>query len=382
MRIGIDYTAAAQEQAGIGRYTRELVHAVLAPELASRGHDYVAFAAAGGVDPAVFDPLRAANVQLRTLPISDEWVARLWHRLRLPLPVELLTGKLDIFYSPNFVLPPTLPQTRTLLTVHDLSFVHYPDHFVPRLVEYLSRVVPRSVRRADHILADSESTRRDLIHQLDVPPDRVTVIYCGVDKRFEPTTEAGKDRAILQRYDLLERPYVLAVGTLQPRKNHVRLIQAFAALDSDAELVIAGGRGWLYEGILKEADKHPDCVRVLGFVDDSHLPALYRGARVFTFPSLYEGFGIPVLEAMACGTPVVCSNASSLPEVAGDATLLVNPLDVSELTLALARALEDNDLRQAMIRKGIQQSRRFTWVSAARQLLSVFETCGVAAKRP
>jgi len=382
MRIGIDYTAAARERAGIGRYTRQLVQAVLAPELAGGGHDYVAFAAAAGVDPEVFEPLRAARVQLRTLPISDEWVARLWHRLRLPLPVELFTGRLDIFYSPNFVLPPALPQTRTLLTIHDLSFMQYPDHFVPRLVEYLSKVVPRSVQRADHILADSESTRQDLIRQMDVSPDRVTVLYCGVDQRFEPTGDADKDRVVLKRYDLLERPYVLAVGTLQPRKNHVRLIQAFAALDGDAELVIVGGRGWLYEDILDEADRHQGHVRVLGFVDDSHLPALYRGARVFAFPSLYEGFGIPVLEAMACGTPVVCSNASSLPEVAGDATLLVNPLDILEMSAALARTLNDNDLRQNMIRKGIQQSKKFTWGSAARQLLSVFETCKLVANCP
>jgi len=145
MRIGIDYTAAAQERAGIGRYTRELVQALLAPDLAGGGHDYIAFAGARGVAPEAFEPLRAANVRLRTLPISDEWIARFWHRLHVPVPVETFTGRLDLFYSPNFVLPPTLEHTRTLLTVHDLSFIHYPDHFVPKLVKYLSKVVPRSV---------------------------------------------------------------------------------------------------------------------------------------------------------------------------------------------------------------------------------------------
>jgi len=139
------------------------------------------------------------------------------------------------------------------------------------------------------------------------------------------------------------------------------------------QLLIAGGRGWLYEEILAEAEKHGDRVRILGFVDDADLPALYRNATLFAFPSLYEGFGLPVLEAMACGVPVVCSNASSLPEVAGDAALLVHPLDTGALAQALARVLEDADLRREMIAKGLAQATRFTWEQAARQLLGTFE---------
>jgi glycosyltransferase involved in cell wall biosynthesis len=372
MRIGIDYTAAARQRAGIGRYTRELITALLAHKSA---HQYTLFAATGGLPSGGWKPeTEGSQVLFRSLPLSDDWAARLWHRLRVPIPVETFTGPLDIFYSPDFVLPPTHPATRTLLTVHDLSFLHYPEHFVPKLVRYLTQVVTRSVARANHVLADSEATRADLIAHLETPPEKVEVLYSGVDPRFCPVLESGETEHIRARYGLDERPYVLSVGTVQPRKNYVRLIQAFADLKADAQLVIAGGWGWLYEEIVAEAEKHPDRVRLLGFADDADLPTLYRNAALFVMPSLYEGFGLPVLEAMACGIPAICSDVSSLPEVAGDAGLLVDPLDVRGLTAAMARALEDADLRQDMVARGIAQAARFTWHKSAQQLLTTLDT--------
>jgi len=386
VRIGIDYTAAARQRAGIGRYTRELVTALLALESAlDSPHEYVVFAATGQLPRAHWqresDHLRAScNLQLaiRNLPLSDDWLARLWHRLRLPIPVETITGSLDVFYSPDFVLPPTRRTTRALLTVHDLSFLHYPEAFVPALRRYLERVVPRSIARADLVLADSAHTRSDIVSLLGVPPDRVQVLYSGVPPGFRPQPELGEGERLRARYGLGDGRYVLSVGTLQPRKNYVRLIRAFANLEPETvepktQLVIGGGRGWLYQDIFAEAERHGDRVRILGFVDEADLPALYRNAALFAFPSLYEGFGLPVLEAMACGVPVVCSNASSLPEVAGDAALLVDPLDVDGLAEAMARALEDADLRRGMVARGVAQAARFTWEQAARQLVGVLD---------
>jgi len=373
-RIGIDYTAAARQRAGIGRYTRELVGALLALE---SPHQYVIFAATGGLEDGGW---RMENgewkVEWRTLPISDDWLARLWHRLRLPVPVEAITGPLDVFYSPDFVLPPTRRSTRTLLTVHDLSFLHCPEAFVPALRRYLERVVPRSIARADLVLADSAHTRSDIIALLGVPPARVQVLYGGVHPRFRPEAEPREQARLRARYGLGERPYVLSVGTLQPRKNYVRLMRAFTNLkpeEAELQLLIAGGRGWLYQDILAEAEEYGDRVRTLGFVDEADLPALYRNAALFAFPSLYEGFGFPVLEAMACGVPVVCSNASSLPEVAGDAALLVDPLDADGLSGAMQQALEDAHLRRELVARGLAQAARFTWEQAARQLLAIME---------
>jgi glycosyltransferase involved in cell wall biosynthesis len=376
MRIGIDYTAAVRQGGGIGRYTRELVAALFRMESA---HRYTIFAATGGLENRDWrlgiENLQSlvSDLQFRAVPITDDWLHRLWQRLRLPIPVEVITGPLDVFYSPDFVLPPTRRGTRTLLTVHDLSFLYYPDAFVPSLRVYLERVVPRSVARADRVLADSKATRDDLVAHFGAPPEKVQVLYSGVDARFCPEKERGEQERLRDKYGI-EFPYVLSLGTLQPRKNYVRLIKAFANLPlANLRLYIAGGRGWLYEDIFAEAQKHGDRVHVLGFVDDADLPALYRGAALFAFPSLYEGFGIPPLEAMACGVPVVCSNASSLPEVAGDVALMVDPFDVDALAQAMARVLEDADLRREMIAKGLAQAERFTWEKAARQLLSSFE---------
>jgi glycosyltransferase involved in cell wall biosynthesis len=381
MRIGIDYTAAARQRAGIGRYTRELVGTLLrfVGQDVISSHKYVLFAATGGLENRGWrleiENLQSlvSDLQFRAVPITDDWLHRLWQRLRLPIPVEAITGPLDIFYSPDFVLPPTRRGTRTLLTVHDLSFLYHPDAFVPSLREYLERVVPRSVARADRVLADSEATRGDLIAHFGTPPEKVQVLYSGVDPRFRPEREPAEKERLKANYGV-EAPYVLSVGTLQPRKNYIRLIKAFANLQpANLQLAIAGGRGWLYEDIFAEVEKHGDRVHILGFVDDADLPALYRNAVLFVFPSLYEGFGLPVLEAMACGTPVVCSNASSLPEVADDAALIVDPFDVDGLAEAMARMLEDAELRREMAVKGLAQAARFTWQKAARQLMDAFE---------
>jgi glycosyltransferase involved in cell wall biosynthesis len=295
----------------------------------------------------------------------------------LPIPAEWVTGPVDILYSPDFVLPPTRRVCRTLLTVHDLSFVRYPEAFVPALRRYLERVVPRSIDRADLVLADSAHTRSDLIRVFSVPADRVTVVYPGVGDRFRPYSAPDESRVLRERYAIGDCPYILSVGTLQPRKNYRRLIEAFCRSEVSkkmgVQLLIAGGRGWLYQDLVAEVDKH-DSVRLVGFVEDRDLPALYRHAALFAFPSLYEGFGLPVLEAMASGIPVVCSNSSSLPEVAGCAALLVDPLNTDAWAAALSQVLEDEGLRAEMIEQGVLQAARFDWVRSASQLLGVMES--------
>lgn len=376
MRIAIDYTAAVRQGAGIGRYTRGLVRALAEID---QQNDYVLFSA--GRDRQGGWP---ANFRVRPLPLTDRHLSILWQRLRLPLPIELVTGRVDILHSPDFVLPPTLARHK-VLTVHDLSFMRYPECSSPPLLEYLLGSVPRSVAHADLILADSQSTRRDLLELLNVPPERVVVLYAGVEPRYAPQEPAAV-QAVARRYGLA-RPFILGLGTLQPRKNYARLIRAYHLLrqrhDVPHQLVIGGGRGWLYEDIdatIAELGLE-EKVRLVGFVDDADLPALYAAADLFAFPSLYEGFGIPVLEAMGCGTPVVTADNSSLPEVAGDAAMLVDALDVEALADALWRLIDDGALRQILVQRGQQQVQRFTWRAAAEQLLGAYSALGGAEAR-
>lgn len=364
----IDYSPAYEQGGGIGRYTRELVAALARHDTETPYRLFVT-----GVRRKLLPPLPGANFVWRTTPISPRWLARVWGRARVPLPVETFTGAVRLYHATDFVLPPTLPTTRTLLTVHDLSFVRVPESAQPSLKRYLDAVVPRSVRRADHVLADSQATKDDLIALYGTPPEKITVLLSGVDARFRRADDPG----VRAKYGIHPRPYLFAVGTVQPRKNYRRLIQALARLRAqghDIGLVIAGGRGWLEDPIyaaIGEAGM-TDFVHFIGFADDADLPALYSGAAACALPSLYEGFGLPVLEAMACGTPVLTSNVSSLPEVAGDAALTVNPTDLDAITAGLARLLNDMTLRETLVARGLQQAARFTWERAARTLMAIY----------
>jgi glycosyltransferase involved in cell wall biosynthesis len=377
MHIGIDYTAAVRQRAGIGRYTRNLVRALSDLDRRNR---YTLFVAGRDADDGL-GPW-PENFRTRTVLLSDRWLSILWQRLRVPLPVQLVTGRLDLFHSPDFVLPP-LGRTPAVLTVHDLSFLRVPHCFVPAFRSYLSRAVPRAVARAECILADSNSTRDDLAELLGVEAERITVLYPGVEARFRPVQEEDVREAVRIRYRLPER-FVLGLSTLQPRKNFDGLVAAFARVaggqemrtgTGDVHLVVSGQKGWMYEEALTAAQRSgvADRIHFVGFVEDADLPALYSLASAFAFPSWYEGFGVPVLEAMACGTPVVAADNSSLPEVVGDAGLLVDAADVGGLAHALGRLLADEVLCRRLMRLGLERAQRFTWERAAEQLLHVYE---------
>lgn len=374
MRIGIDYTAAVNQGAGIGRYARQMTRALL--EL-DRENEYVLLVPSASAEASRASEsamVGQANVSLVRLPLSERALVALWHRLRVPVPVELFSGRLDVFHSPDFALAPVL-RARTLVTVHDLSFRRVPECFEPALLSYLNRVVPRSVARADIVLADSESTRNDAIELLRLAPERVFVVYAGVDSRFHRVTDQGFLETVRSRYSLPGR-FVLSVGTLQPRKNYMRLIEAFSRLSGveDVRLVISGARGWLYEDIFRRVEELGLSSRVLfpGYVAEADLPALYSLSEVFAFPSLYEGFGLPPLEAMACGTPVVVSRASSLPEVVGNAGCLVDPVSVEEIAGALQALLDSPARRADLAEQCVAQAARFTWSEAARVLLGLY----------
>jgi len=367
--LAIDYTAAYHQRAGIGRLVRELVSALARLDQETPYRLFLAGAHSPQL-PSEF----SSNFSLSATRISPNWLARLWHRARVPLPVTAFCGPISLYHATDFVLPPLPRSVPSLLTVHDLSFIRVPEAAAPRLRAYLNVVVPRSVRRATHVIADSSATKSDLVHFYGLDPDKISVLLSGIDlQTFSP---GGVESSLLQQYGL-DRPYILSVGTVQPRKNYSRLILALSRLRQqgyDLLLAIAGGEGWLNDELYTTLHQSgmTDSVKILGFVQESHLPMLYRGAELLALPSLYEGFGFPVLEAMACGTPVVTSNVSSLPEVAGDAALLVDPLSLDEITDALQQILDQADLRETLIARGYLQAQGFTWAESARQLQSIY----------
>lgn len=376
MIIGVDYTAAAWQGAGIGRYTRELIHAAVA--LDPTRHYQLFYAAAGlpTNSPYIADLQRLCatypHVQARPIPLTPRQLTISWQRLRLPLLVEWFTGRLDLVHAPDFVLPPT--RARTLLTVHDLTFLVRPECFAPALQTYLRRTVPRSLKRADLVLVDSHASQHDLERLLGVQPERIALVYPGVDtKRFRPLPQPEIE-LVRQRLGL-PAAFLFFVGTLEPRKNIPRLIQAFAQLAPrypDLQLVIAGRKGWLYEAIFTSVTQLglQARIRFLDFVADADLPAVYNLARAFVYPSLYEGFGLPVIEALACGTPTVTSNIASLPEVAGPVALLVDPFAIDAIAEGIERSLVMTTPHRLA---GLQQAAQFSWEGAAQTLLECYD---------
>jgi glycosyltransferase involved in cell wall biosynthesis len=386
MRIGIDYTAALWQGAGIGRYTRELVRHVLE---AGPQHQYCLFFASYGLDrasPFLQDlqelHTRHANVRVATIPLPPRRLTQIWHRLRVPLPIEVFTGALDVLHAPDFVPPPTYAQT--IVTIHDLSYMVHPECALPSVARYLNSAVPRSVASANAILVDSQATQRDLQRLLAVDPARVTVVYPGVSTAFqrlppEATASVRQDLGLPERF-------LLFVSTLEPRKNVPRLLEAYASVLAELEhmpLVLAGRKGWMYEAIFEAIERlnlqaH---VRLLNYVDDKVLPSLYNLAWAFVYPSIYEGFGIPALEALACGTPVLTANNSSLPEVVGAAAVLVDAHNVESIASGLQQITHNQQLRDRLHVAGPIQAQAFTWQLAANQVLEEYAALANSGNR-
>ena len=299
----------------------------------------------------------------------------LWEQLALPILAQ--TQHLDLLHG-TVNVGPLLAPCPTVITVHDLSFMRYPQAFPGFQRVYLQTQVRRSVRAARRVIAVSEATKRDIVALFGVPAERIDVVYNGVDAGFSPAP-AGEIEAFRQRKGLPNR-YVLHLGTLEPRKNLVRLVQAFHQArqqgQADVKLVLAGGKGWGFDDIFVEVSRlglERD-VLFAGYVSDDELAWWYRGAEVFCYPSLLEGFGLPVAEAMASGVPVITSNLSSLPEVAGEAALLVDPTSVDDLARALLTLLTDQASAEALRAKGPPQAARFSWPRTAEQTAAVYRT--------
>lgn len=306
------------------------------------------------------------QADLRVIPFP-----RLWTHIRLSWEMALRPP--DLLFVPAHVLPPIHPR-RSLVTVHDLGYRYFPRAHTRLQRVYLDLSTRWNARAATHVLAVSEATRADLVRIYGTPPAKVTVAYPGYDESMTPVRDPAVLAAVRNRYGI-PGEYFLYLGTLQPRKNLARLVQAFSRLPTRAVLVLAGQKGWLADDLFGLIRRLGLEGRVLctGYVHPEDRAPLLSGALAFVFPSLYEGFGLPVLEAQACGCPVICSSTSSLPEVAGDAALQVHPEDVAALSDAMARLEDDPDLRRELVERGFVNLRRFSWERCARTVLQVLE---------
>ncbi|MBF5003873.1 glycosyltransferase family 4 protein [Diaphorobacter caeni] len=280
-----------------------------------------------------------------------------------------------LFHSPNYFLPPF--PGKSVATIHDLSHIVCPQFHPAARVELLKRDLPKTMERADFLITDAESVRREVIEHFDWPEDRICAVPLGVDTSFHPRT-SEETSAVMHRYGLVHGGYSLYVGTIEPRKNLARLIRAYARLPEslrmNVPLVLAGSRGWQAEEIhdLMMLGANAGWLRYLDFVPQEDLPFLYAGARLFCFPSLYEGFGLPPLEAMASGIPVLTSSTSSLPEVVGDVGLKVQPEDEASIAYALGHALQDEVWRAQVSANGVNRSLAFTWAQCASSTSAIY----------
>lgn len=363
VRIGIDARMLAYRRGGIAGYVAHLLPALAA------------------IDPGnEYRILRHRRDGTPIEPGPNFRRATLWtpchHRLeRWVLGLETARLGLDLLHSPDFI-PPAFGARHFVITIHDLNFLYYPEFLTAESRRYYIDQIEGAVARADHILADSEATRQDIVRLLDVPPEKVTTVHLAADAAYRPLPPSEVAPA-LERYRL-SPGYILFVGTLEPRKNLPGLLTGYRLLlDQDvteAPLILVGGRGWLYEEVFQqvEALALEDQVEFLHGVPDGDLPPLYNGASVLVTPSFYEGFGLPALEAMACGIPVVVSNRGSLPEVVGPAGVLVDPEAPEAIAAGLAEVLDDPERQRQLAQAGIAQAATFSWERTARETLAVY----------
>lgn len=386
MRIVIGTDSLHTPLTGVGRYTYELCkRLVSAPGIEQiSGFDFWKFHSLserlGQIEQDTdFDggvATRTTRSGLRVFLSNSQLATRVYQRYATAISTLALGRNSDfVFHSPNFHLPQKIG--KSVVTIHDLSYLRFPLHHPAARVEWMSKLVPAAVNESSHIICVSESSKFDLLDRFQVNPDKVSVTHLGVNSEFR-IRSPEQTATLLRSYGLSAGEYFLCVSTIEPRKNLDTLINAYLGISKDARkrfpLVLVGGYGWKYdelrarlEGLGEENVLH------LGFVSQDVLPIIYSGARCFVYPSFYEGFGLPVLEAQASGVPVICSNSSSLPEVASEEALMVHPEDTDGFEQAMNRALEDDEWLRRCSQAGSMKAAGFTWGSCAEATIRVYK---------
>ena len=371
MRIGIDIRPLGflDDKAGIYQYIDNLISNLLSVD---HQNDYTLLSTLKGSQ----ENGKIPNRRIKRVP------GRLSEFLLegLTLPVEILMGELDLFHGPCFFVPRHL-RGKSIVTIHDLMMFRAPEFLNPEWAASLKKKVHASVKRADAIIAVSEFTKKDMGELLHISEERIRVIHNGIDSTLHPIKDKIEIEKVKVKYGV-KGPYLLFVGNIEPKKNIERLIHACVKLQHSTRykypLLVVGKKAWHFQKVwevVRQVHAENDTV-FTDVVDGADLPYLYSGAELFIFPSLFEGFGIPVIEAMACGTPVVASNRTSIPEVSGDAAVIVDPMNVDELAGAIYQVLSTPALREKLIERGIERARYFSWEKSTRETLKLYQEIG------
>lgn len=378
MRLFIESSAIFSERSGIGQFAKRLVEAYHKqyPKQQLRLFGFK-FISRKFVPPIPRDKTLGYRL-IRWLP-GRVYTGSFKNNLPIPIDALVGAGRKDVVIFPNFVRWPLLINRRSISFIHDLSFVHYGEYSSPPNRAYMMKYVPRTIERSQHLVTISENSKKEIMEHFKVPADKISIVHPFIDESMFNPRPAAEITAIRKKFNLHDK-YILFVSSLEPRKNVMGILQAYAALPKALQeeygLVLAGGKGWLNEKIHARADTLVnDGLNIIrtGYVADEDLPALFSGASLFVFPSFYEGFGIPPLEAMACGVPVIAANNSSLPEVVGDAAELLDAKDTKQITKAIESVLKDSVKRKAMVAKGYAQAKKFSPEHSAKQLQAVID---------
>jgi len=381
LRIGIEISSLLNHGAdiGSGRYIINLVRNLLQND---RKNTYILtgrYTSESHLEIAynLKKDFKDSKIEFKFFSVSRKKLD-LWSRLKFP-PLELLGFKADLLHCPDYLIPPTMNKN-IILTIHDLAFVRFPQFNFDWFIKKYTREVKKNAHISRKIIADSASTKNDIIKFFKINPAKVEVVYLAADSIFKKLPEKNKNKNVLKKYKINEK-YILSVGTIEPRKNFITLIKAFNHIkqkkaDFNYKLVVAGRTGWKSEATYLERENSPyrDDILFTGRVPDQDLVQIYNQAELFVYPSLFEGFGLPPLEAMSCGLPVIASDTSSLKEVIGNAGILTTAGDESKLKKQILHVLENKEIKEELKRKSLIQAKKFSWEKTATKTLAIYNS--------
>lgn len=364
------------QKSGVGYYTYNLINALQRVDL--KNEYTLLFWKLRGAKKIGAIKVEAKNFKLKAIRFPYHLFYKLY-KFGLGIPLNLFVRAHDLTLFTNFVRFPVF-NSKSVVIIYDLSYIKYSQYADTKNFAFLTKFVPLSIKESDHIITISESSKKEIMSYYKVPEEKTSIINPAIDKNFFKISSPKEINKIKQKYKI-NKNYFLFTSTLEPRKNIIGIVKSYLSLPQEIkknyDLVLTGGQGWKDEELLQEIKKAQDAgdkIIQTGYVLEEDLPPLYSGATLFLYPSFYEGFGIPILEAMACGVPVIASRKYSMPEVGGDAALYVNdPKDIDEIKSNILKIINNEDIKKEMVKKGFEQIKKFSWEESARKLVKVFE---------